>query len=72
MADRYPLWNMEFAHTEQPVDNRMATSVFVMGDGATHRHSRAPYQRAEPFGWTKTADDILKKRGVKKSSNTVH
>ena len=30
MADRYPLWNVEFANTEPPVDNRLATSVYVM------------------------------------------
>lgn len=30
MADSYPLWNVEFANTEQPVDNRLATSVFVV------------------------------------------
>ena len=30
MADRYPLWNVELANTEHPVDNRLATSVYVM------------------------------------------
>jgi hypothetical protein len=62
MADRYPLWNVEFAHTEHPVDNRMATSVFVMTGvdesktwvmaqrtGTTAGHPRRPPQTSNPW-----------------------
>jgi len=30
VADRYPLWNVELANTEQLVDNRLVTSVYVI------------------------------------------
>ena len=30
MADRYPLWDVERASTERLLDNRLATSVYVM------------------------------------------
>ena len=43
MADRYPLWNVELARTEQLVDNRRATSVSVM-TGADESKTRVMMQ----------------------------